>query len=82
MAYFDIGDIVADEERLPCTFQIGAELIGYLDPTNDDEVSTGNKGSDCLSPSFYCNPTQIDTADHSELLDWGCRDTHLCLPQF
>jgi hypothetical protein len=38
MSYFDIGDIVADEERLPCTFQIDAELIGYLDSTNDDEV--------------------------------------------
>lgn len=38
MSYFDIAEIVAEEERLPCTFQTDAELIGYLDSTSDREV--------------------------------------------
>ncbi|KAA0151824.1 hypothetical protein FNF27_03299 [Cafeteria roenbergensis] len=37
MSYFDIAEIVAEEERLPCTFLTDAELIGYLDSTSDRE---------------------------------------------
>ena len=43
MSYFDIAEIVAEEERLPCTFLTDAELIGYLDSTSDREVSKASR---------------------------------------
>ena len=37
MRYLDIDQILSEGERVPCKFLVGAEELGHLDITNDDE---------------------------------------------
>lgn len=34
MRYLDIDEILSEEERVPCVFQLDASGLGSLDPTN------------------------------------------------
>ena len=38
MSFLDIDTILAEEERLPCTFKYDAEKLGFLDPTNEEDT--------------------------------------------
>ncbi|GFN79204.1 DNA replication complex gins protein psf3-like [Plakobranchus ocellatus] len=42
--YFDLDDILASQEKIPCVFNIAVEGLGYLDQsTNDPNISVGTK---------------------------------------
>jgi GINS complex subunit 3 len=43
-SYYDIADILAEEERLPVVFQLPADDLGYLlDGTEENDVDIGTK---------------------------------------
>ena len=37
MSYFSVDDLLASQEKLPCTVLQPLVRLGYLDPTTDDE---------------------------------------------
>ncbi|CAE7805047.1 PSF3 [Symbiodinium sp. KB8] len=40
-SYFDVDAILAEEERIPCTFRVDGFRVGYLDPSDEDQVRAG-----------------------------------------
>ena len=42
--YYDIDQILQEDERVPCTFNTDAMNLGYLDPGHmDDDLEAGCK---------------------------------------
>lgn len=42
MKYLDIDNILAEEERLPCTFSVTANNLGFLDPSSNNTSLASN----------------------------------------
>ena len=42
--YYDIEEILYEDERIPCTFSVDAMNLGYLDPSRqEDDIASGTK---------------------------------------
>ena len=67
--YFDIDDILAEGENLPCTFQINAVELGYLDETGDsgEDLNAGTKIQLpfwLLKPLYFRNMIKVERPVH------------------
>jgi hypothetical protein len=71
MAFFDLTEIMEEEERMPCIFRRAAKHVGFLDASRGEEVRQ-------LAVVFPCNATRcaqdIEETARVELPIWLARE--------